>query len=234
MKNIIVTLFSFLLPVTFLIFPGALGKSDFPLDVDTPLKAFVLYFPSPSIMRCLSHSSIPKNLRKALIYRRIIFPDEPVLEHNVLISIDSKSKNKFVFTSTFVSKGEVIPTKIDGGPFFSLKNTKEVKPKSLFGLGDLVGLERRISVNDLLGDQKINFEVFLKGIKGKIGKESYTLELYGSDRGIDGEVRYFLTGTGKLGDKSVSVTGREINKDYYEISELIGEAEVFTLVRVYD
>lgn len=234
MKNIIFTLCFAILLITHLVTQEAQAYDNFLLKVDTPLKALALYFPSPPVMRCLSHSDIPKNLRKALIYRKITFPDKDVLEHNILIGIDSKSRNKFIFTSSFVDKGEIIRIETNGGPFFNRDTNNTTKTKSLFGLEDILDVGKKVTVNEMIGNQKISFEVFLRKAKGKIGTSNYNLELFGSDRKTGKDVKYFLNGEGKLGDKNILVRGQEINKDYYEINEVLGELEVFTWIRVYD
>ena len=109
------------------------AKSVSKLKIDSPLKAAVFYFPSPAIMRCLNHSNIPRTPRKAHIKRQISFIGQPVVEENINITENSK------------------------GPFFDFTRDKKVKPSFLFGLEDLIGLQRKIHIIDMIGNQDLNF-----------------------------------------------------------------------------
>lgn len=205
-------------------------------QIDSPLEAAIFYFPSPSVMRCLNHSEIPKRIRKAVIYRKINFPNEPQIEQNITISISPKKSSgfRFSFKGNVVTKGEITPITIKGGPFFSLQEGGQIKPSFLFGLEDLIGVQRKIHIQDTFGNQNLNYEVFLRTTKGMIGNENYKLDLFGTEKTVNGKVTYTLNGKGNLGDYSISVAGIETGKDNYEIIENYGPAQVFTSVRVYD
>ena len=205
--------------------------------VDTPLKAAIFYFPSPPIMRCLSHSNIPKTLKRALIYRRVEFSAKDYIEQNVTIDIDPKIQNgsKFVLSGNLTHKGEIAHLKINEGQYFDFTKGEKLKPTLyLFGLDDLIGLQRKIHFMDVIGNQVLDYEVFLKATKGKIGKLDYTMELFGQDKGNKGSTRYFLEGEGKLGEDEISVNGEEKEKDYYELNEKYGPVEIFTIVKVFE
>lgn len=207
------------------------------IEIDSPLKAALLYFPSPPVMRCLTHSGLPKQFRKAEIKRTINIPGEgeSPFEQKVTIDVkDEKGMKKFVITSSLVINGKDISFKAVGSEFFDLKNTEEVKPSFLFGLEDLLGLQRKIRVIHRIGNQDLNYEVFLKTTKGMISNENYELELNGQDRVVDGKVRYFLEGGGKIGKNDITISGKDIKDDNYEISEKYGSVTVFTSVRVFD
>ena len=67
-----------------------------------------------------------------------------------------------------------------------------------------------------------------------ISNENYELELNGQDRVVNGKVRYFLEGGGKIGKNEITISGKDIKDDNYEISEKYGSVTVFTSVRVFD
>ena len=97
------------------------------IEIDSPLKAALLYFPSPPVMRCLTHSGLPKQFRKAEIKRTINIPGEEPFEQKVTIDVkDEKGIKKFVITSSLVINGKDISFKAVGSEFFDLKNTQEV------------------------------------------------------------------------------------------------------------
>ena len=60
--------------------------------VNSPLKALVVYFPSPSVMRCLNHSDIPRKLRKAFIYRKAKFSNNEEIEQSVTVGVNKHKK----------------------------------------------------------------------------------------------------------------------------------------------
>ena len=200
--------------------------------IDSPLKAVIFYFPSPSVMRCLNHSDIPRKFRKASVYRKAIFSNKKEeITESVLVGADQK-KRKFLFTGNIKTKSEFIPMQINGEIAFGVQN--QGFNLGLFGLENILGLQGKVHVKDKIGNQKIDYETFLKSTKGKIGDQKYSLELTGEDRAIDNRTAYFLNGNGMLGNYDISVSGKDIKKDSYEIVEKYGPVEVFTTVRVYD
>ena len=199
--------------------------------IDSPLKAIIFYFPSPSVMRCLNHSDIPRKFRKASVYRKAIFSNKEEITESVLVGADQK-KRKFLFTGNIQTKSEFIPMKINGEIAFGIQN--QGFNLGLFGLENILGLQGKVHVKDKIGNQKIDYETFLKSTKGKIGDQKYNLELTGEDRAIDNRTAYFLNGNGMLGDYDILVSGKDIKKDSYEIFEKYGPVEIFTTVRVYD
>ncbi|MBI3590871.1 MAG: hypothetical protein HY094_05775 [Candidatus Melainabacteria bacterium] len=206
--------------------------NELPIKIDTPLKAALFYFPSPSVMRCLNHSNIPRVLRKAIIYRHIKFPHEPAIEETITIGTKN---SKFIFAGNINKNREIIPFKIEGGTFFDLGKGASVKPSFLFGLEDLIGIQRKIHIKDKLGNQNLDYEIFLKTTKGMIGDLNYGLELFGQDRAINGAVKYFLSGKGQIGENKISVSGRELEQDVYKLNEEYGQqVEVITDIKVYD
>ena len=206
--------------------------------VDSPLKALVLYFPSPAVMRCLNHSDIPRKFHKSSVYRKAKFPDGEIIEESVLVGVSSgkKQNKRFSFTGTVTTKSEIIPIMVNGEIAFGLQNQKF--SFGLFGLENILGLQGKVHIKDKIGNQKIDYETFLKSTKGKIGDLKYNLELTGEDRvvgiGRDQSLQYFLTGNGMLGDYDISISGKDTKKDNYEIIEKYGPVEIFTTVRVYD
>ena len=199
--------------------------------VDSPLKALVFYFPPPAVMRGLNHSDIPMSFHKAFVYRRAKFPNKEEVTQSVTIGVD-KHKKKFIFTGNINTKSEFIPIKLKGEIAFGTQNQKF--NFGLFGLEKLLGLQGKVHIKDKIGNQAVDYETFLKSTKGKIGNLKYNLELTGEDRGIDDRVTYILTGSGMLGNYDISVSGKDIKKDNYEIIEKYGPIEIFTTVRVYD
>lgn len=192
------------------------------VKVDTPLKAVIFYFPSPAVMRCLNHSDIPQKLRKAKITRNIKFPDEKELMQNIEITpLDEQ----------FIFKGDLVEGKKEN-PYFD--RSKGIDPGFLFGLGELIGLQRKAYIKDKIGTQKLDYETFLKITKGKIGNKKYFLELSGKDKVIEGKSRYFLNGKGMLGEYEIKVEAKNTKIDQYEINEKYGPIEVFTTIEVYD
>ena len=196
-----------------------------------------MYFPSPSIMRCLNHSEVTKNFRKALISRRAKIPGQSALVQRVAVGVssngNSSSGKKFVLSGSVEKKGRITPVKFKNGPFFWHRN-RGIKLTGFFGLEDVLGLQRKLRFVDTIGNQNLDYTVFLKLTKGMIGDSNYELELTGRDQNIDGEIKYFLDGRGKVGKDKIIVVGREIRKDYYEIKEKYGKTKVFTTVKVYD
>ena len=236
MKNrIIFFIFVALLFFTIILPLEAIDQKD-PLFADSPVKAAILYFPSPAVMRCLSHSNIPKAPRKVMIYRRIKYPDNTQFEQNLTIGVDPKAEkgSKFTFAGNVMIDGEVFILKVDGGPLFEADKGPGIKPKGLFGLEELIDLQRKIKINKKVGNQNLSYEIFMKNVKGMIGNATYSLELIGKDKAEKGKVIYLLSGKGNLGKEKITVRGVEVFKDYYELVERYGKAGVFTTIRVYD
>ena len=202
--------------------------------VDSPLKALVVYFPSPAVMRCLNHSDIPRKFHKASIYRKAKFPNKEEIVESILVGIkeEKKQNKKFSFLGTVATKSEIIPIKINGEIPFGIQNQN--LSLGLFGLENLLGLQGKVQIKDKIGNQKIDYETFLKSTKGKIEDQKYNLELNGEDRVINNRLTYILTGSGMLGSYDISVSAKDIKKDNYEIIEKYGPVEIFTTVRVYD
>ncbi len=208
--------------------------------VNSSLKALVFYFPSPSVMRCLNHSDVQRLFRRASVYRRATFPNKEVIEQNVIIGAD-KIHKKFIFTGNIKTKSELIPMKIKGEIPFGLAGQEF--NLGLFGLENFLGLQGKVHIKDKIGNQKVDYETFLKSTKGKIGNKKYVLELHGEDQieagrvvgaGRDQHLQYHLTGTGMLGGYDISINAKDVEKDNYEIIENYGPVEIFTIVRVYE
>ena len=230
MKKIPLLFVLFGLPLTILTITTGLCHGT-ALQVNTPLKALIFYFPPPSIMRCLNHSDVQKSFRKASIYRKVRFPDKEVVEQSVIIGADKRHK-KFILTGNIKTKSEFIPLKIKGEISFGLVGQKF--NFGLFGLESFLGLQGKIHVKDKIGDQRVDYETFLKSTKGKIGDQSYNLELTGEDQVINNSLTYSLIGNGMLGTYDISVNGKDTKKDNYEIIEKYGPVEILTIIKVYD
>ncbi len=231
-KKVLISTFVVLVILTFTKIIGSCSSRTF--QVNTPLKALVLYFPSPAVMRCLNHSDIPGKFHKASIYRKVKFPNKEAVEESILVGVktDKKSNKRFSFVGTVKTKSEIIPIKINGEIAFGIQNQKF--QLGLFGLENILGLQGKVQIKDKIGNQKVDYETFLKSTKGKIGDQSYKLELTGEDRAIDDRVAYILNGSGMLGNYDISVNGKDTRKDNYEVFERYGPVEIFTMVRVYD
>ena len=227
MKKLVLILFS-----TLVLLNGSAFAKDF--KIDTPSEAIFAYFPSPATLRCLNHSNIPLSYRKAFIHRSARGPNGETLEESVTIGISPKSKtNKFLLKGYIRNNDEIIPLKLSSQPFFIPNtNAKTIFPS--IKLEDILGLQKKAVVKEKIGNQILNYETFLKTTKGMIGNANYNLELVGQDKVIGNEVKYFLSGMGKIGEHEISVIARDISKDHYEITEKYGPVEVFTSVKVYD
>lgn len=229
----VATLIFFVLLISF----GTLCKGAVSTDIDSPLKAAIFYFPSPPVMRCLNHSDIPGSFRKAIVYRKIKLAKDDYIEQNITIDIElgDKKEQKFILSENLIHKGKTIPLEIKNTDFFDSKKGKSIKPKLyLFGLEELIGLQRKIHFMDTLGEQELDYEVFLKTTKGKIGELPYTIELFGQDKVVNKEIKYFLNGEGRVGEDEITVLGEEAKKDYYELNEKYGPFEIETTIKVYD
>ena len=213
-----------------------LPKGSQDLKIDSPLKAAVFYFPSPGVMRCLNHSDIPRTLRKAYVHREINFIGQPTIEENITVTTNSMggSSSRFGFIGNVKTNGEISTLKINGGPFFDLSNGSKANPLFLFRLENLVGVQRKIHILDMIGNQDLNFEVFLRTTKGMIGNLDYKLDLFGQDKVVNGAITYFLGGNGNIGESKIFVFGREVEKDSYYLREDYGRAKVITNIRIYD
>ena len=217
---------------------GAKKPDDF--EIDTPLKALVLYFPSSSVLRCLNHSDIPRKLRKAFIHRNIKIPGEPLTEQKISIGADALrvSGKRFVFNAHELQDGIIYPMHINWEQAFGLGKHGELKSvetylgKSL--LEDVIGLQKKTKIKDKVGNQNLNYETFLKTTKGTVGDLNYNLELSGQDKIVEGKTRYFLNGKGKLGKDEILVVGIELDQDLYQINEKYGNIEIVTSIKVYD
>ena len=204
-----------------------------PWTIDSPLKAIVFYFPSPPVMRCLNHSNVQGLYRKASVYRRATFPNKEVIEQSLVIGVN-KAHKKFIFTGSIKTKSELIPMKIRGEIPFGLTGQKF--DFGLFGLDNLLGLQKKIHVKDKIGDQRVDYETFLKSTKGRIGNQEYILTLHGEEKvgTLDQSLRYHLTGAGMLGNYNILVNAKDTTKDNYELIEKYGPVEIFTIIKVYD
>lgn len=231
-------------------------KEKDPLFVDSPVKAAILYFPSPALIRCLSHSKILETPRKTMIYRKIKYSDNTEFEQNIVIGINSEAKteSKYIFAGNVMIDGEMFVLNIDGGPFFNPGKDLKVKPEGLHELPpkgesppkrirppadvlwqkELIVPQRKIKIDKKIGNQDLNYEIFMKSVFGMIGNLDYKLELTGKDKNIKGKTSYLLSGKGNLGKDKIVVQGTEIFKDYYELVEKYGKAEVLTTVRIYN
>ncbi len=204
--------------------------------VDTPLKALALYFPPPSVTRCLNHGDIPRKLRKAYIYRNINIPGSSPIEQKALIGADALrvSGKRFLFNAHEMRNGSMYPLKINWEQAFGLGKNGELKSINFFGLEDIIGLQKKTKIKDKIANHELKYETFLKTTKGKVDDLNYILELNGQDRGVDGKIRYFLNGKGKLGKDEIIVSGVELDKDLYELNEKYGDIRIVTSIKVYD
>ena len=229
-------LHSIFISLLFLAIIPSLAVSTKGFQIETPLEAALLYFPSPPVMRCLNHSGIPEESRKALIHRKIKFSKDSELIQNVSIGINLKksAKKEFALSGNIIVMGEIIKQEINIGDFFNSSKGEKISPEFLGGLGKILGLQRKIHTKDKIDNQVLDYSTFLRNTKGMIGNAKYELELFGEDRVIKQEVKYILKGKGKIGEDRISVVGKEATKDNYEIKELYGPVEVYTTVKVYD
>lgn len=221
----------FILLFSQFIFVGACHSK--PLQIDPSLRAAALYFPSPSVLRCLNHSNIPKEFHKAIISRLAKIPGSPDFKQNATLGVKVGPTKKFIFRGNIIRGNEIVPVKIDPNVVFGL-NKKGGKMPGFFGLEDILGLQRKIHIKDNFNGQSIDYEIFLRNTKGMIGNSNYTLDLFGQDKNVAGETRYFLSGQGKIGKHVITVRARDVEKDTYEIQEQYGPIKVITSVRVYD
>ncbi len=196
----------------------------------TPVEALVKYFPSPALIRCLNHSNIPEKFRKVLISRYIKSPQKPEEIENILIGVNGK---KFVFSGSLIANGKTKPLKVKHSPYFGFNKGGKIQ-QSLFGLEDFLNLQKKVYITDMIGNQNLNFETFLKTTKGKIGNANYNLELTGEDKVSDNGTKYFINGSGMIGEENIAVKGTSTDKDSYEIYETIGYIEIYTKIKVYD
>ncbi len=196
----------------------------------TPVEALARYFPSPALIRCLNHSNIPEQFRKVLISRYIKFPKKPEEIENILIGVNSK---KFAFSGNLIAEGETKPLKVRHSPYFGFNKGGKIQ-QSLFGLEDFLNLQKKVYITDMVGNQNLNFETFLKTTKGKIGNVNYNLELTGEDKASDNGLKYFINGSGMIGEENITVKGTSTDKDSYELYETLGHIEIYTKVKVYD
>ena len=240
MKIIKTSFLILLILLQFLVPSGINAKASKPkkdkYEIDTPLKALALYFPPSSVLRCLNHSDIPRKLRKAFIRRNIKMPGLPVVEQNVSIGADAMraSGKRLTFHAHELREGRMYSLPINWEQAFGLGKNGELKSIVFFGLEDILGLQKKIKIKDKIGNQDLNYEMFLKTTKGMIGNLNYNLELSGQDKAIEGKTRYFLNGKGKLGKDEIVVNGIELDKDLYEINEKYGNIEIVTSIKVYD
>lgn len=203
--------------------------------VDTPKKAVFSYFPSPATLRCLYHSDIPKKQRKAEIVRKAKIDGVDIEERAVITII----KNKFFVSTSLIQSDLLIPLRLNNSHIFNTKSEeKKANPietlNPINALQQLASLQGKIIVKDKVGDQKIDYSTFLKSTKGKVGNSKYNLELTGKDVSSNGVIRYLLYGEGNLGNDTITVSAREKEKDYYEITETYGSTKVFTSIRVFN
>lgn len=208
-------------------------KKEF--KVDTPIKAIFSYFPSPAILRCLYHSDIPKKQRKAEIVRKAKIDGVNIEERATITVI----QNKFFISTSLVDKDLIIPLRLNNSHIFNNKQSnKKVNAietlNPLNALQELASLQKKTVIKDKIGNQKIEYSTYLKTTKGKVGNLKYNLELTGKDIGSNGEIRYLLYGEGNIGNDTISVSGKEKAKDYYEINEDYGPVKVFTTIRVFN
>lgn len=208
---------------------GKSGKTD-QLAINTPLKAAVFYFPSPTIMRCLNHSGIPMNFRKASVYRKVKLKKTYEVEENITIGVTADKK--FLFSGNIKDQDEILPIKINGEISFGLKD--QSFDLGLFGLEKILGIPGKIHVKDTFENQNINYETFLKKSKGMVGNLNFEMELTGKDLLVEGMTKYFLDGEGMLGKFKIKTSARDIGKDSYQIVEQYGPVEILSTVRVFE
>lgn len=202
--------------------------------IDSPLKALVTYFPSPAILRCLHHSEISKKPRKVLILRKAKFLSGHEIEQRIQILPRNslKAKKRFSFTGTIKTKSNPMLIMQSGEITLGLQDQKF--NLGLFGLEEFLGLQGKVQIKDKIGNQKIDYETFLKSTKGKIGNQKYNLELNGQDSIVNKNFVYKLTGFGMLGKYNLSVDAKSLGNDSYEIVEKYGPVMIFTTVTIND
>ena len=207
---------------------------ELPLQIDTPLKATVFYFPQSPVLRCLNHSNV-LSFRKALIHRIVKIPDEGNIEQNITVGVKYKGKapGEFIIQGNIKRGDEIEVMKINPNVAFGFTKGGHL-PKGLFGLEEILKLQPKLKIMDSLGGQQLDYEVFLKTTKGMIGNAKYNLELFGQDKIINGVIRYVLEGKGKIGSDEITVQGWDTGKDSYELNEKYGPIEISTTVRIYD
>lgn len=203
-------------------------------EIDSPLKALVTYFPPPAVLRCLNHSEISKKPRKILVLRKAKFLNGQEIEQKIQIEPlnSTKGKKQFSFKGVIKTKSKTIPLMINGEIAFGSQDQKF--NLGLFGLEDFLGLQGKVQIKDKIGNQKIDYETFLKSTKGKIGNQKYNLELNGQDSIVNKSFVYKLTGFGMLGKYDLSVDAKNSGKDSYEIVEKYGPVMIFTTVTIYN
>ena len=228
MKHLIVFLVllqAFFLPPSV---TGAKEKTQF--KIDTPLKAAVFYFPSPQVVRCLIHSGIPKDLRKAQVVKKVKLENGEEIIQSIVVGVN-KGEN-FIFSGSISSNSGIIPFKINGQLAFGKK--AEGFNFGLFGIEKLLGLQGKVSYKDKIGNQEVKYETYLKSTKGKVGNQNYVLELDGKDLVVNGMVEYLLIGSGMIGEYKLSVNGKSTEEDQYLLSEEYGPLKALTTIKVYE
>ena len=206
-------------------------------ETDTPQEAYALHFPSPSVIRCLTHSGIPEKYRKAVIHKKIKMPGKPPFEQKISlgIKINDQGKKSFIFTGSTFEKDHIIPLMIDTKQVLGLTDVVLLNPfEGKEVLEELLGKQKKTHTVNKVNDYNIDYHTFLKETEGIIGDADFKLELAGTDRSIRGNVRYFLNGVGNIDRFKLFVEGRESKKDDYEIKEEVGAIEILTSIKVYD
>jgi hypothetical protein len=228
MKKLALLLFS-----TLVLLDGAAFAKDF--KIDTPAEAIFAYFPSPATLRCLNHSDLIKKNRKAEISRKAKI-DGVDVEETIFIH---SSANKVKGTGSLTSKDLIVPLKINTGIFNGSRKSKKASfsfddLNPINALQELVGIQKRITIKDKIGNQDLNYTTYLKKTKGKVGKDDYNIEITGQDIGRNGQLMYLISGTGNIGIDTITISGKEIEKDNYVLNEKYGNLKVFTKVTVFN
>jgi len=228
MKKVLITLLSILV-----LLGGVAFAKDF--KIDTPTEAIFAYFPSPATLRCLNHSNLIKKNRKAEISRKARIDGLDVEETIFIFSSGNKAKG----TGSLTSKDLIVPLKINTGIFSGSGKSQKTSfsfddLNPINALQELVGVQKRITIKDKMGNQDLNYTTYLKKTKGKVGKEDYNIEITGQDIGRNGQVLYLISGNGNIGIDTITISGKETEKDSYVLNERYGNLKVFTKVTVFN
>ncbi len=210
--------------------------------IDTPYKLAAHYVPI-ILLRALTNSDYPKNIRKAH-FERLTYTscEEKTGKCSGLIekmTIDIELEKTGLLSRRAIAKGKINDLDFEYSNDMKFRFTKrgtQIIRSTIEGMPyinldiDTDGNEKTNDVEGSLLGKKVKYHTKYRTTAGSIG--GYPYKIYVS--GIRDKQTFQISLDGSIGQYKITGHGEEVKKDYYEITEKYGPLTMKSTVKVFD